>query len=312
MGRGWTKRSATAGIVLAGLVWAVSAGSAIGQERKAIRLLAEAEDFTVKDGGWKVVPYRENYFASTFAVSFLSRMGCLGAPEQVPAGRPAIAEQRVELPYADQYEVLVRYEQPYNFSVEFTIEIEQNGRVAYRKVCGRLEDPKIWALAGHKRAPMVRYFWGGTDNVVWQHPGAVRLAQGPATIRLIAGPQMDGRKLRLNAARRNVDVICLTNDRDGMAAQKETRYLEFDGWLVQAGDLFVRVTNPADGLGPCIPVIGPFKSGQHSPYYVHVRDWVATKVLKGGRLFGATKYVLTGPRSLAVRPQQAFHQGRQT
>ena len=45
---------------------------------KPVRLIAEAEDFTVKTG-WQVTPYRENYFASTFAVTFLSRMGCLTA-----------------------------------------------------------------------------------------------------------------------------------------------------------------------------------------------------------------------------------------
>jgi len=257
----WTRRLGTTGILLAGLACAAAPAVAAAPQRKPVRLVAEAEDFTVKEDGWKVVPYRENYFASTFAMSFLSRMGCLGAPEQIPAAQPAVAEQRIEIPHADQYEVLVRFEQPFNFSVEFTIEVEQHGRVAYRAVCGRLQDPKIWAFTGHQRVPMVRYFWGGTDNIVWQHPGAVRLSRGPATIRLIAGPQKDGQKLRLNAARRNVDVIWLTNDRQGMEDQKKAGYLEFDGWLVQDGDLFVRVTNPSNGLGPCIPVIGPFSSG---------------------------------------------------
>jgi len=302
MNRMWTRLGWTAALLLAGLACAASATRA-AEQRKPIRLLAEAEDFTVRGDGWQVVPYRENYFAATFAVSFLSRMGCLGAAEQVPAAEPAVAEQTVRIPYADQFEVLVRYEQPFNFSAEFTIEVEQNGRVVYRAVCGKLEDPKIWAFNGHQRVPMVRYFWGGTDNIVWQHPGSVRLAPGTATIRLIAGAQTDGRKLRLNAARRNVDLVCLTNDRQGMEAQKKTRYLEFDGWLVQDGDLYVRVTNPAGGPGPCIPVIGPFKTGQHSSYYVHVRDWPATKVLRSGRLVDPTAYELAGPRSLAVRPQ---------
>ena len=35
---------------------------------------------------------------------------------------------------------------------------------------------------------------------------------------------------RVNVANRNVDVICLTNDRAGMEAQKKAGYLEFDGW----------------------------------------------------------------------------------
>src|SRR5207342_2020130 len=98
--------------------------------------------------------------------------------------------------------------------------------------------------------------------------------------RLIAGPQMDGTAKRAMAARRNVDVICLTDNDAGIEAQRKTNYLEFDGWLVQDGDLFVRVTNPRDGLGPCVPLIAPFTLGQHSPYYVHVRDWPMTEVLK--------------------------------
>lgn len=271
------------------------------QDARPIRLIAEAEDFTVEKGAWKVVPYRENYFASTFAITFLSRMGCLGAPEQVK--EVAVASQKINLPAAGDFHVLARYEQPFDFSVEFTIEIEQAGKIAFKHLYGKLEDPKIWALNGNKRVPMERYWWGGTDNIVWQEKGTAKLDKGPATIRLIAGPQLDAGKPRVNAARRNVDVICLTNDLEGMAAQKKSRYLEFDGWLVQDGDLFVRVTNPKDAVAPCIPQIVPMAGGQHSPYYVHIRDWPTVRVLKNGCLIDATKYNLTGPRSEAVSPK---------
>jgi hypothetical protein len=267
---------------------------------KPIRLIAEAEDFRVVKGPWKVVPFRENYYASTFAISFLSRMGCLGAPEQMAPGEEAVAEQQVVLPRAGDFQVLARYEQPFNFSVEFTIEIFQGGKSVYKEMFGRLQDPRIWALNGHKYVPMERYSWGGTDNVVWQKKGTVKLQQGPATLRLIAGPQLEGGKPRAAAARRHVDVICLTDDTAGMEAQKKTNYLEFDGWLVQDGDLFVRFTNPADGIGPCVPIIAPEVGGQHSPYYVHVRDWPTTHVLKSGRLSEPTNYLLTGPRSKTV------------
>lgn len=274
------------------------------QDRKPVRLFAEAEDFTLKGDGWEVVPYRENYFASTFAVSFLSRMACLGAPEQLPTGQTTIAEQVVQIPYADQFEVLVRYEQPYNFSVEFTVEVEQGGRIVATYPCGRLSDPKIWPLNGHQRKPMERYWWGGTDNIVWQHPGATRLSAGAAIIRLKATQQLDGQKLRLNAAKRNIDLVVLTNDRVGMETQKaKARYLELDGWLVQDGDLFVRFTNPANGAGPCIPVVEAMHTGQHSPYYIHVRDWVKTQVLRSGRLVEGTAYSNNGPRSRAVNPR---------
>src|SRR5438270_7041375 len=95
---------------------------------RPIRLLAEAEDFRVEKGPWKVVPFRENYYASTFAISFLSRMGCLGAPAQVEKGKEAVAVQQITLPHAGDFHVLARFEQPHNFSVEFTIEIVQGGK----------------------------------------------------------------------------------------------------------------------------------------------------------------------------------------
>src|SRR5205823_9883086 len=98
--------------LLALLALGLLAPVAPAQDRKPVRLFAEAEDFAVKSPGWQVVPYRENYYAGTFAITFLSRMACLGAPEQMPAGKPAVAELVVQVPYEDRYELLARYEQP--------------------------------------------------------------------------------------------------------------------------------------------------------------------------------------------------------
>jgi hypothetical protein len=286
------------------LAFATLLPAANAQEKTPVRLFAEAEDFEVKSPGWRVMPFRDNYYAGTFAVTFLSRMGCLGAPEQLAEGKKAIAEKTVNIPYADTYELLARYEQPFQFSVEFTVEVEQTGKVVATFPCGRLNDTKIWGLNGHKRVAMERYSWSGTDNIVWQQPGHVKLAAGPALLRLIATAQMDGAQERENAARRHVDVICLTNDTAGIEAQKKTNYLEFDGWLVQDGDLFVRFTNPTDGFGPVIPVVAPNDQGQHSPYWVHVRDWPAkTQVLKSGRVVAPAKYLIAGPRSTQVKAE---------
>jgi len=160
-----------------------------------VRLIAEGEDFRTEKG-WQVVPYRENYYASTFAISFLSRMACLGAPAQ----GDAVAVQEIVIPSAGEFHVLSRYEQPFNFSAEFTVEVLQNGKSVYREMFGKLEDPKIWPFTGHQRVPMERFGWGGTDNIVWQQKGVAKLAAGPATIRLIAAPQMDGDKPRVRAA----------------------------------------------------------------------------------------------------------------
>jgi hypothetical protein len=276
---------------------------ALAQDRKPVRLIAEAEDFTVTSPGWKVIPYRDNYYAGTFAITFLSRMGCLSAEDEIAAGRKAVAEQVVTIPYDDTFELLVRYEQPYDFAAEFTVAVEQNGKEVASFPCGRLDQPKIWAFTGAKPTAMERYSWSGTDNIVWQQPGSVKLAAGEAKLRLIATEQADGDKPRVNIARRNIDVVCLTNDKAGIEAQKKTRYLPFDGWLTQDGDVFVRFTNPKDGPGPVVPVVAPFDQGQHSPYYVHVRDWPTQHVLKSGRTITETKYQNAGPRSLAVRPE---------
>jgi hypothetical protein len=273
-----------------------------GQERLPVRLMAEAEDFTVRSPGWEVVPYRDNYFACTFAITFLSRMACLGAPEQLPPGQTAIAEQIIQVPYDDTYELLVRYEQPYDFSCEFTVEVEQHGKVVARFDCGRLQDPKIWAFNNHKREPMVRYTWSASDNIVWQHPGQLQLKGGPATLRLLATAQLEGGRPRRQAARRHVDVVCLTNDRAGMEQQKKAGYLEFDGWLVQDGDLLVRITNPEDAGVPVVVTLPPMQA-QHSPYWVHVRDWPTTLVLRRGRAVTPMAYQWTGPRSHQVRPE---------
>ncbi len=273
------------------LVLVLFASSLAAAEPKPIRLVAEGEDFTV-ERGWGVVPFRDNYYSSTFAVTFLSRMACLGAEPHADA----LATQAIDLPDDGEFHVLARYEQPFNFSVEFTVEIEQNGAKVYRETFGKLDDPKIWAFNGHQRVPMERYGWGGTDNLVWQQKATAKLKKGPATLRLIAAPQIDNGKPRLRAAKRHVDAILLTNDAAGMEAQKKASYLEYDGWLTQAGDLFVRFTNPADGLGPCIPVVAPDFLGQHSPYYIHVRDWPTTRVLKSGLVTDETSYRNAGPR----------------
>lgn len=116
------------------------AAPAFAQEKTPVRLIAEAEDFTVTSPGWKVMPYRDNYYASTFAVTFLSRMGYLGAPDEMGPGKKAVAEQSINVPYADTYELLARYEQPFQFSAEFTVEVEQGGKVVASWACGRLED----------------------------------------------------------------------------------------------------------------------------------------------------------------------------
>ena len=105
-------------LLLCLLALAAFVPAAAAQDKKPVRLFAEAEDFEVRSPGWKVMAYRDNYYASTFAVTFLSRMGCLSAPDEIAPGKKAVAEQAINIPYEDTFELLVRYEQPFQFALE--------------------------------------------------------------------------------------------------------------------------------------------------------------------------------------------------
>jgi len=72
-------------------------------------LLVEAEEFQPTSKGWRPQPWGENYYAATFANSFLSRKAFLGADEQAEG----TATIRVRVPKAGRYLVLVRYEAAY-------------------------------------------------------------------------------------------------------------------------------------------------------------------------------------------------------
>ena len=69
-----------------------------------------------------------------------------------------------------------------------------------------------------------------------------------------------------------------------MRIEKE-RYLPLDGMLTQAGDVFVKVTNRSDAeltFGSA-RAVGGGNWQQHSPYWVHLRNWpkVDIKVAPG-------------------------------
>src|SRR5262245_55149307 len=89
-------------------------------------LIAEAEEFDIAEPGWKSLPFGTNYYAATFANSFLSRKGYLGAPEQLE--KPALAGIEVQIPKAGKYLALVRYEAAYRFETQFRLVVEQNGK----------------------------------------------------------------------------------------------------------------------------------------------------------------------------------------
>src|SRR5262245_21103868 len=86
----------------------------------------EAEEFKIETPGWQAKPWGQNYYAATFANTFLSRKAFLGAPEQVET--PTTASVNVNIAEAGKYLVLVRYEATYRFETQFGVKIEQGGK----------------------------------------------------------------------------------------------------------------------------------------------------------------------------------------
>ena len=230
-------------------------------QQRRVRIVVEAEEFKIRSGKWRIMRYGENYFCATFANTFLSRMACLSAPAQC---KRAVAERRIEVPVAGKYQVWARYEIPFNYNVIFAVEIEQNGRLIFQRIYGDRTKPRVWAFRQGIK-PMVRYPWGGGDNIVWEgHDAFVNLNEGRALVRLIADLQ------REPAAERHVDVLIITNDFEGVQEQlKRARYLPLDGWLTQSGRVFARVRN----VGRAHVRMESQSCYQHSPYWVHIRDW---------------------------------------
>ncbi|HPP08903.1 MAG TPA: hypothetical protein PK303_07280, partial [bacterium] len=229
-------------------------------------IFCEAEEFKVIKGAWQAKPWGENYFAATFANTFLSRKAFLGAPEQC---EESIATINAKIDRAGEYLVLVRYEAPYRFETQFRIRIEQNGKILMDKLYGARDNLKIWAF-GQKLKKEVAWSWGAVENIVWEgHDAAVQLQPGIIKISLIAGNQPQP------AAKRNVDVIMLTTDSQqvNMRIEKEG-YLPLDGWLTQAGDVWMKIRNQSNDNITVKSLSfsgGPFQ--QHSPYWVHLRNW---------------------------------------
>lgn len=235
-------------------------------------IICEAEEFQVEKaaGGWRAKNWGENYYAATFANTFLSRKAFLGAPAQCDDSTASI---EVRVPAAGRYLVLARYEAAYRFETQFSIRIEQGGKEVFRRLYGARDNIKIWAF-GKKLKKEVAWGWGAVENVVWEgHDSYVALAPGIAKISLIAARQKG------LAAKRNVDLVMLTTDeaevRDRIEKEK---YLPLDGLLTQAGDVYMDLRNRKDGSAMTLTA-GPCR--EHSPYWIHKRNWKAVEVKAG-------------------------------
>lgn len=228
-------------------------------------IVAEAEEFDVQSpmesGGWQALPWGANYYAATFANTFLSRKAFLGAPADGPE---TVAAIQVTVTEAGKYLVLARYEAAYRFETQFRVVVEQAGQTRLDRLYGARDNVKIWAFS-QKLQKEVAWPWGAVENVVWEgHDAFAELQPGVATIKLIAGPQPAPQ------AKRNVDLILLTRDQEMVNKRIATeQYLPLDGLLTQADDVWVKVHNP----GVEAVSFNAQQVQEHSPYWIHQRNW---------------------------------------
>ena len=243
-----------------------------GQARDAVSpqpnglIICEAEEFQVATPGWQAGNWGDNYYAATLANTFLSRKAFLGAPEQC---ENATASIDIQVASAGRYLVLVRYEAAYRFETQFRVVVQQDDRQLLDRMYGARDNLKIWAF-GQKLKREVGWEWGANENVVWEgHDAFVDLRPGRARITLVADQQPTP------AARRNVDLVMLTTDVEQVESRIEKEsYLPLDGMLTQSGDVYVRAHNGGDELlTVSAHAFGGGTCQQHSPYWIHQRDW---------------------------------------
>ena len=207
----------------------------------------------------------ENYFSATFGAGFLSRRACLSAPAVLPPGADlCVATSSVDVPSAGSFAVLARYEyaDPLGrFSTRWNLTIEQPpGTTVFAKEYG------VLGANGLPTEGSGSPLWEGVGGGSPPRLDTVKLAKGHAVAKLSVVRQ-PGR-----FARRNVDVVVLTQHASEvqLRAQMKAREsnFQFDGMLTQAGQVYAKLRNEADGVPMNLSV--PF-AVEHSSYWVHTR-----------------------------------------
>lgn len=224
-------------------------------------ILIEAESFTVTSPGWVICPWGSNYFSAVHSNSFLSRQAALSLPAQNPESR---ASHDISIDQPGRYALLARYEAPFRCESQFEIILEQAGIEIFRHTYGIRNNPKIWAF-GRGVTEEIAWPWGANENLVWEgQDTAFNLSTGVVRLILTAGQQPSP------AARRNVDAFLLTTNFPGITHRiRNEPALPLDGWLTQAGDLYLRFRRVQPGAAITLTVSPGM---ERSPGPVHLRN----------------------------------------
>ncbi len=225
-------------------------------------ILIEAESLTVTSPGWSICPWGSNYFAAVHSNSFLSRQAALSLPAQNPESR---ASREFSINQPGRYALLVRYEAPFRCETQFEITLEQAGTEIFRHSYGIRNNPRIWAFR-RGVTEEVSWPWGANENLVWEgQDTSFDLSNGVVRLTLIAGLQPNP------SAQRNIDAFLLTTNLQEMAYRiHHENALPLDGWLTQAGDLYLRLKRAVPG--PLVTLTVP-PGIDRSPGPVHLRTW---------------------------------------
>ncbi len=174
-------------------------------------VVAEGERFQAReDDGWQVLHQDQSYATQTFGGMWVTHGGLLGVSHE---RQDVTAVQTVQIPEANSYRVWSKYQAPPYFNYLHRIEIWQRNRKVYSFDYGKVAAKRMYSFCGKTvyglpPQQQIWFSWGVDHDAAEAPPQRVRLAKGPAEIRLIALPNPEP------AGDRFVDFVLLTSSPD--------------------------------------------------------------------------------------------------
>jgi len=162
-----------------GIMMVVAATHAMAQEPTLV--VAEGEKFKPQDEkGWKVLHQDDSYASHTYGGMWVSQGGVLGAPAD---SEGSVAVQTAQVPAAGDYRVWSKYQAPPYFNFLHKLEVLQGGKVLFTHVYGKVDADRFWSFSAGMMKQLW-WFWGIDHDAAEAPKNAVKLAAGPAELRL--------------------------------------------------------------------------------------------------------------------------------